>query len=400
MSSVTNPLIFIYQCVFTFPSFFLRFSFFKFFKMKRLIFLFVLSFNLCPSKTLENFVNSNSLAASAIKVIIDEYFSLHDHKIDVINFGSNHGAGEKILTTIFKFENQSIAIINKKCARNSNKKIRLSSSSILIFDSPENFKLHAGFIDWQQHSTKLLRHLVYIHQGQIDDVKVLNNTDLSIDQVNFLVNETRDSIELVTAFMFGPNECWKNRFKVVNKFTRTNMRWKTLTFYKEKLKNLHGCPIRQKFQDQNKHKIDSIFQDVLSFKFDSSNSTQLALSFHFKIESKNFTKIVNNYVLDLNPEVIMIPPGELYGIYEKLFVAFDLHTWTAILATLFTMFSGAIIIKLLPSKIQTMLTGRFRRTCVINFISVLLMGNQHRFVHKTSSRLLLISVLIWSLVIR
>jgi hypothetical protein len=221
-------------------------------------------------------VPSASLAPSAIENIIDKYFSKKWHEIEIINFGVKGGKGEEIVEKVMQLqksmpvwysndikervERQKFSVLTtlntrqmiiedtkrmhidtaKKIDENANEtaiiqnlvdagwipeektdfhenQISLNISTVLIFDSPENFHQTINNIKWQPHKAARLHHLVYIHGGRMSHLEALP-TNLTLDKVDFLINETGHSIELATAFMFSPGVCRLNHFKVVDRF--------------------------------------------------------------------------------------------------------------------------------------------------------------------------------------
>jgi hypothetical protein len=121
--------------------------------------------------------------------------------------------------------------------------LKFKNPSILLFDSPENFKQTNSWIVFQHGHLTSYPHIVLVHDATIDDIQVAANKNHTIDRTIFLVNETRHSISLATSFMFTPEACYTNQFRVIDRFTKLQNRWENSNFFVEKYKNFHGCPL-------------------------------------------------------------------------------------------------------------------------------------------------------------
>jgi hypothetical protein len=164
---------------------------------------------------------SDSLAVHAIKAMIDEYFAKYVYEIEIISFGTRHGQAEETIEKLLRFGIPSMPMRITRDARENPQldEFKLNNSSILLFDSPENFKQMKNRIKFQHGYLVTHPHLVYFPNATIDDIQTPFNENSLIDNIDFLVNETHNSIELATAFLFTPDVCYKNQFKVINCFT-------------------------------------------------------------------------------------------------------------------------------------------------------------------------------------
>lgn len=176
------------------------------------------------------------LASSAINGVLEEYFAKNLAKVDLIYYGSENGASEILVKEIVRSRKDSVSIKVYKGVKNVSKE-KLSQSTLLTFDSVQNFKAVFKEIKWQRNPKRRKRHLVYIHNATIADLSNIQD-GFSIDYVSFLLSESETSIDLVTSFMFTPNACRKIQFKTINRFHRNTMKWETSTFYPKKYGNL------------------------------------------------------------------------------------------------------------------------------------------------------------------
>jgi hypothetical protein len=340
-----------------------------------------------------------SLSHFAIKGIIDEYYSSNDHQIQVVNFGTRNEAAENTIEKLFKLSSTSISIQLSNHAFSS--RIRLNISSILLFDSPEHFNRLKNTIMWQPNSKTTFRHLVYFPKGEIKDIETFQSA--YIHAIDFLVDESRNSIKLVTAFLFSPGACRKIRINVINRFTRGRMKWENSNFFLEKFKDFHKCNISVGYNKHSVHEVYSILANQLNFRlFKSKKKSFLDDQFSFLYSSlvPVLMERANVFITDIEIKKMYIPPGELFGVYEKMVLPFDTGAWIAIFLTLLLVFSGIFIIKRFPKEIQAAIFGTNNPSPLMNFISIFLNGGQHSILIKNAPRFFLFIVIFWSLIIR
>jgi hypothetical protein len=82
-----------------------------------------------------------SLAPQAIKAVIDEYFVANVHEIEIISFGERNGYANGVVDKFLRVGSHTMPI---EVTRNSKVDLdsdwfKLNKSTILLFDSPENF---------------------------------------------------------------------------------------------------------------------------------------------------------------------------------------------------------------------------------------------------------------------
>jgi hypothetical protein len=373
---------------------FLVFSLFDFVAMKRLGVL--LLFILVYSTSANNSRASEWLATSAIKSVIDEYFAKNVYEVEIISFGMRNGKAEKTIEKLLRFGIQSMPVrVTSNVRDNPLSEYELKNSSILLFDSPENFNRTKPHIVFQRGVTSH-PHLVYVPNATIDDIQVVSDKNHTIHKSIFLVNEMHDSIELATAFMFTPDACHTNHFKVINRFTRKN-KWENSKFFVEKYRNFYGCTLEVEFEDK-------LLYDVLNFtqKVGQFQITFLKTSISFSTRHLSHDMLVdfNAYVFHGEAQKIYIPPGELYGDYEKMFLPFDISTWIAIGLTIFGSSSAILFIKWISPNNQEIYFGRNNPSPFMEFISIMINGSQARNVNENVPRVFLLTFIFWSLIFR
>jgi hypothetical protein len=358
----------------------------------------LVSFILVDFSVLVNTTVHVSLAPTAIKEVIDKYFAKTIHEIQVISFGVRNGQAEETIDNVLKLGNQMISMTITRDARNRPdfEYFQLRKPSVLLFDSTENFNKSQNRIVFQRGSLVSHPHLVYIYNASLEDIKVVSYKNHTIDKTIFLVNETRCSIELATSFLFTPEACHKNQFKVINRFKREQMQWNNSNFFVEKYRNFYGCPMEfwREYSILERHL--NITRKYLE------GGPYLDKSIAFAVEHLTLKKLerFNTYVTEMHPRKIYIPPGEVYGDYEKMLLPFDTSTWIAIVLTTVVSIVTILVIKLKPVIIQNIIFGENNRSPFMNFISILLNGSQVTNMSGNAPRIFLLTIVFWSLIFR
>lgn len=203
-----------------------------------------------------------------IESVLKKSFADSVAKVDVISCGLEKF--DLTIKNLLRHNNDTFSVLIKKC---NNQLIKLNNTSFLTFDSIEAFREAFHKIVWQLH-----KHLVYISDAKLDDLTESFEVEPSIDNVAFLVNETKNSIDLVTSFIFTEEKCRDNQFVMINQLNKTTMKWATDNFYPKKHKNFHGCPmtVLKMLEDWGENISDYFL-------------SQMSLIFNFTIETRRAT---------------------------------------------------------------------------------------------------------------
>lgn len=363
-------------------------------------------------KSLENEVT----VIRAVLGIIDNDFAKTSQEVDFIYSGES----EKLANNIVR---RSSAVFKISKVDEKSSKIHLNTSSILLFDSVNS--LQELNITWQTSKTVRHNHLVHFLKASIDDLK--NSDGYSTDHVNFLMNsKCGKSIDLVTNFMFTPNQCHVNQLVTINRFIKSTMRWENSKFYPNKYENFHGCNLSVGVIKNSIQTLATTFKDgtiqVKGYSHDVVDA--LAKFYNFKMNYKLYEVVeeaVNKSEVDIfaittimefSDDVItshsylydfyslFVPPGELYSSLEKMFIMFDAGLWIAITVTLFGSIVVIQIINFASTKIQNLVYGREVQTPTLNLVSIFLNGGQHKMPTQNFARFIAINFAFWTLVIR
>ena len=175
-----------------------------------------------------------SKIAYAVYIILEQYLAKNSWTVDLIGFGVGNGESQNLINKILQINNNSVSLSVSVGGAQRPWKNRLNTSSILTFDSLQDFEKVRDNITWQSHTSKRFQHLVNIPNVTIADLEK-NSDGFSIDNVNFLTQRNQNSIELVTSFMYTKNKCRSNQFFIINQFNSNAMEWESITsFYPHK----------------------------------------------------------------------------------------------------------------------------------------------------------------------
>jgi hypothetical protein len=317
-----------------------------------------------------------------------------------------NGQGEK---TIEEFSRLGTPSLPMRISRDTRKhpkseELKLIMPTVLLFDSTTNFNRTHKNIVFKHNNATNHPHLVHIHNATFDDIQAAAMKNFSIDKTIFLFNESKHSIDLATSFMFSPGVCHANQFKVINRFTRRQMKWENSTFFVEKYRNFHGCTLefRKEYLVEG---ITMLYADLakelnFTMKAVESFNPQTAITFYIWVFSSTAINSFNFHTIQFESRKIFIPPGEVYGDFEKMFLPFDLLTWILISLTIVLSVLAVVVIKFTPLEVQNLVFGRNNRSPLLNLIAIFINGGQDEAVHENAPRMLILSLVLWSLIFR
>lgn len=369
-------------------------------RLRLILFLLAISTEVLPRQV------DHSLS-SAISRILNQNFEDSSGKVDFVLCGSINSQIGDLFEQILR---QSNKLLSVKLASCDGQKIRLSTSSVLIFESPEIFKKKVPKIAWQMHKSKRYRHLVHILDGKFGDIDSV--LDGSIDNTAFLVDETEKSISLATSFMFSVSKCREKQLLVINRFEKYTMEWESDVFFPKKYRNLHSCDVRQVASkyDTGKSLYDKILADMSTiFDFKISKIYLNSLEDLKALKKKvDFVKIITSLesdeyvqlVVSSEQGIYIVPPGEPLTKMQKFLSPFDSTTWWFTLATLMMTFVAIQLASFASVRVQTLCFGRNIGSPTMNLMNVFLCGGQTQDPENYLARYIFLLFLIWSLIIR
>lgn len=356
----------------------------------------------------KNLTPQNALVSHGIKQILQDFFAKTSPKVDVV-YASNEKSfkSEKLIDAILSQKNDSLAFKVKKY-ENIKSVIKLNSSSIVIFGASESFRKMCNEITWQTNPTVRFQHLIYIQDATLNDLELIRAQNFSIDNVNFIMHETKESIGLVSSFMFTPQACWTNMFQTINRFNESSMKWDTSNFYPNKYRNVQRCELSIRRSGLLRLISISFAKYVNATLFSLSQTkvngtTELEIFIGQNGENNTLNskeKYVFGYTFLFDSMVFYIPPGELYSSLEKMVLPFDKEVWIAVIVTLSIAFLSIQIVNRFSRKVKKFVFGRSVSTPTMNMIDIILNGGQVQTAGRNFARFIFILFVLWCFIIR
>lgn len=246
----------------------------------------------------------------------------------------------------------------------------------------------------------------------------------------------------VRSFMpFSRNSCDDTSPVLINEYSKGRFLNGTSDFFPEKLTDLHGCPVRiavahntepyimiQQLANKTIHlygreiSLLGVLEESLNFKsnftyiddegyfFDhaSKGPLRVVLDEHADVSATNwwlkanrvkFLDATTSYTSD--HVVLLIPHGEALTAFEKLLYPFSSGVWIMISLCFLTGFAVITLVLWFGSKnTKTYVFGSNIKYPILNMFIAFVGGSQNVLPIKNSARLLLMTFLMYSMVIR
>ena len=352
----------------------------------------------------------------AINAIIEEHFvnlETYPGRVDIFFIGKYNFEFSEFMNKLLKIKSANTKVTISKTELNkiySNK--QLGDSSIVVFDSVEKFVKNASTLIWTSNKRYRNHQLVYVPGLTTSDIVKTFQNGYLIDHVNFLMHETDNSIELVTAYMFTPQACKKLQLKTINRFDLQTLEWDNSIFYPNKYENFYGCELIVTKNSDNF--FGFIYYNLLEMTFKEQLNAKLThssydtwdcercdlISYETSLLFDEFVAGVVSDAVSFHSFRILIGPGEPYTDLERMFMMFDFQLWVAIAVTFFIALIATLALSFTSRKFRNIIVGRYNQNPTVNLISTFLSGSQYRTPGRNSARFLLILFIIWSLIIR
>lgn len=358
------------------------------------------------------YFEASSLTYSAINEVLNRNFASESGKLDIFWCGTRLGESENLVNQLLR-RKKLLSIQVKTC---DDKVLELDTSTFLLFDSPEIFNREFEKIFWQTSKSERRRHLVHIFNATLDFVPEIEEIDWSIDNVAFLVNETKESIDLATFFLFTDKKCRQNQLVTINRFRKELSSWENDNFWPKKYQNFHACPMTLVYN--NSEATEDLFNNIVVqlstiYRFEvrlinvsSYEDIGLAIQsndgdFYKLLQAivKGNEALLHTVVVTENG-VFVIPPGTPLTAFEKLLSPFDRTTWILIFSILATSFLAIQIVGLSIRRFRDLCFGDNVQSPTMNLLSVFMCGGQTKAPKTTNARLIFLNFVVWSLLIR
>ena len=299
------------------------------------------------------------------------------------------------------------------------------NNAIFLFDTLNNYQIWKNkFIYKQMYEGRLTNHLVYCEDLSQEKIESFprNNTYES-----FLL-EQNNQVFLHAMTMFTEKQCRPEQLVEINRFSSLKSKWKTDKFFRPRIENFHGCtlvfdfrveetemPFLRVTQTGNKTSVEGAIIDMLD-----AFSTHLNFTYVYgKAAGKKLGLPENFFDLQVGPnmlegivnpssspiystaDVMVVPPGELFTSWDKLFMPFDRPTWMWLGIVFAAAFLVILLIKLSKSaSMYDLIIGSNVSTPTLNVIAIFMGIGQILLPQRNVSRFMFMVFILFSLIMR
>ena len=380
-----------------------------------------------------------SVVPYAINAIIEKHFAAPNAnwqgKVNIHWFGKETSEVTAIIDKLLKIKSSTTSIkVTQENFSHEQKKIDLGESSIVFFDSMQTFKENALKVEWVSNPRQRTHHLISVPGLTEPDVIETFPDGFFIDNVNFLMNEIKNSVDLVASFMFtedgpeydteyktddvtedytedGDSRCRKLQLKTINRFNMNVSKWENSIFYPKKYENFYDCNLNVAWMYASPIEaqlLNKIFKDILKadvvpvINYSAFNCNNCDLTIQQCPLSRNYTSdgltVSDPHIFTLF--TYAVPPGEPYTDLERMFMMFDTETWIAIAITLAIGILVTLSLHFVSEKVRKFIAGRDIQSPTTNLVSIFLTGGVVRTPGRNFARFILTLFIVWSLIIR
>jgi len=310
---------------------------------------------------------------------------------------------------------------------------------IFLVDSLEEYRGFKHNSIMKDHDPIILMRLIYVRGATAEQVFSVNKDkeygitpDTSYELIIADANEFYDLIEM-SRFVSG-GECSQSSMTTINRFSKTSSEWKKPLQRLERREAFNDCPLEfampthqatiTKSRD-GKEIFSGAFVDIIKLvaeigKLKPQYTTMIIPETYHKDKGEGwagnryqremiftrefYTQRIKSYshARMMEKELyFIVPQGELYTEWEKLFLAFDKPTWLLIVITFAAAFAVIIFISnFMSRRVQDFVFGENVTTPSLNVLIALFGLGQIVLPGRNFARFLLTMFIIWSLIIR
>jgi len=309
---------------------------------------------------------------------------------------------------------------------------------ILLFESLEVFKKFKDPQFMKDDDLIIRVRLVFVRGATAEQVLTVNQiNDYDLE----LIPDTSNELSIVDAeefldlmemnrFVVG-DECSRTAMVTINRFSKTKMEWEKPLQRLERRGKFNGCIVGFRMQPnqatvmktlEGENIFSGAFVDILklvaemgSFKVqfhggyprDQDSSEGLP-----GIQNQSDMIVIRKVIEDNKRSIsdarfmerelyFVIPQGELYTEWEKLFLVFDEATWLLIVITFAAAFVVIIFINNFTNRVtRNFVFGRNVTTPALNVLKIFFGLGQMVLPNRNFARFLLTLFIIWTLIIR
>lgn len=366
--------------------------------------------------------------STAISGVVEKCYQKESIKFDIISYASNFAATDEIITE-FARSIQGVSYQVYKINSRNYRHFKINQSAILLFESFRILEMFSNNDEILNIFTwKTLKFLIYYPNASSIEVSKLAFNNMTQFQ-SFLIKQNSDDYDLMCVTRFSPGNCNKTKVVNINKFVRKSMDWATSDFFPKPQNNFHTCSLSIGVRDTNVFNRFNKDPDTGSYHFKGININlmeTIAENLNFKA---NFIPVSDSndswkkVVIDLHlltqqmtlkvtkshfatkpfyfgRILVLVPSGEAYTGFEKLFLPFEEEVWSWLIITFATAFITILIVNFMPKSVQNYVFGWDVRTPSLNVWIVFCGLSSNKLPGRNFARFILTNFIIFSLIIR
>lgn len=376
------------------------------------------------------------LSSKVISDLIDGFFEEKSVRFDIIRFGSSSKRISNIIETILPSIGKNIyelRVIDEK----NREEVSLNRSALLIFDSFRIFKIFNRKIVLNNEFPGQL-HFVVFYPGartrQLLSLKYLN-----IMQFQSFIAKSRKGgrFKLIKVHQYSKQSCNSLTYDELNRFDKAEHKWIRPKFVSPPVRDFFGCtmvfgipkyPPCSDFQvSKNSEGQEVIEYSGINIKLIETLAEHLNFKYEFNgMDSRKKRKYVapslrNSIILVIRSGVVfhsirrdsyntqpyifeklnfLVPSGEPYTSFEKMFLPFDHETWIWLSITFAVTFATISAVSYFPKPIRDYVFGTNVTTPALNVWIAFAGLGQIVLPRRNFARFLLIQFILFSLIIR
>ena len=360
-----------------------------------------------------------SLVPQAIMQLVQNHFGESPVNIEVFYNSDRIKILEQTLKLLSAVKN--LKVINTE-SKNCN--FTLKKNAIFIFDTLENY---LKFVQVNKKVRLALKgditFLVYCSDCKRRTIQ----SAISADMFERFLVEENNRISLNAVSMFTEKKCREAQLIEINQYSNSIQKWKTEKFLDMIIDNFHGCEfIINIFSDDFPY----MFFEVVDEESDAVVGAEGVIVEMIKALANdlNFTICFNRRMLGVGADaffgiielshltnkllalsdpiysaskVFVVPPGEPYTSWEKVFLPFDQPTWFWLGTTFGASFLIILFMKLSGStSMHDFVVGSNVSTPALNVVAIFMGIGQIKLPHRNIARFLFIAFVLFCLIMR
>jgi len=256
----------------------------------------------------------------------------------------------------------------------------------------------------------------------------INNMEIRIFFKTLLLVNDGEFVDLKVAAYISESSCEKAHLRTINRFSKRTRQWQEPSFDLVKLRsNNHECPIKIlpfahspeiigpgnillgtdsysnlsgyfiTMTNELSRRLNFSIQD----KMDSTSISDIDLMLTgFSTEQSSILNLTFNLISIYREIIVVVPLGDFYSGFEKLFLPFDDATWILIAMTFAIGLMTILIVTQLSLTIRNFVIGRDVTAPTVNLFAAFFGLGQTQLPGRNFGRFLLMLYIIWCLIIR